>query len=132
MVLGVSVIILCYCCRNRMWVYYVFVQYFVVGIDFDQGNVVGLEIGQMLQYVFGVGFVELCVFDDMVVQDQLVVVGQIDVDYFDIGIDEVYIVLLCQFVLYLVEVVFVVDGVDLDVCVFFGIVVQMEYVEFVY
>src|SRR5215475_13180933 len=45
--------------RQRPWAHDIFPHDLVVGIDLDQRDVIGPEIGEMLEHPLGVGLVEL-------------------------------------------------------------------------
>ena len=66
----------------------IFLQDVVGGIDFDERDVVAPEIGEVLQHAPGVRLVQLGALDDGMAQHQAAIAGKIDVDHFDVGIDE--------------------------------------------
>lgn len=85
--------------------------------------------GKVLQHTPGVSLIELRAFHRRVAQHQTAIARQVDIDDFDIGIDEADIVLPCQLALNPTIAAFIVDGVDLDADAFGGIVVQVEHAE---
>ena len=83
----------------------------------------------MLQHAPGIGLIQLRAFYRRVAQHQTAIAGEVDIDDFDIGIDEADIVLPRQFATNPALAAFIVDGVDLDPGAFIRIVVQMEHAE---
>ena len=83
----------------------------------------------MLQHALGVGLVELGALYHGMAQHQPAVAGKIDVDDFDVGVDEADIVLPRQFAPQPAIATLVVDRVDQDTGPFLRIVMQMEHAE---
>jgi len=69
----------------------------VRGVDFDERYVIAPEIGEVLEHALGVGLVQLGAFHYGVAQHQATIAGKINIDHFDVGIDEPDVVLPRQF-----------------------------------
>ena len=80
----------------------------------------------MLQHAPGIGFGELGALDHGMTQHQATIAGKVDIDDFDVRVDEADVVLPCQFAPQPAVAALVVDGVDEDTGAILGIVVQME------
>src|SRR5258708_5079937 len=81
----------------------------------------------MLKHALGVSFVKLGSLYDRMSQHQATIAGQIDVDDFDIGIEESDIVLPRQFTANAAIAPLVMDGVDPDAGAFLRIIMQMKH-----
>src|SRR6476659_10109548 len=84
-------------CGERARVQNVFLEDRVRGVDFDERYVIAPEIGEVLEHALGVGLVQLGAFHYGVAQHQATVAGKINIDHFDVGIDEPDVVLTRQF-----------------------------------
>src|ERR1700733_7226213 len=62
-------------------------------------------------------------------QYQATISGEIDINHFDIGVDETHVILLRQFAADASVTPAIMDRIDPDAGAFFGIVVQMEKAE---
>ena len=107
----------------------VFLQHRVGRIDLGQRDVVGPEIGEVLQHALGIGLVELRALDHRVAQHQAAIAGEIDIDDLDVGIDEADVVLPRQLAADAAIAALVMDGIDLDAGALRRIVVQMEHAQ---
>src|SRR5260370_1828815 len=75
-------------CGERARVQNVFLEDRVRGVDFDERYVIAPEIGEVLEHALGVGLVQLGAFHYGVAQHQATIAGNINIDHFDVGIDE--------------------------------------------
>src|SRR5579871_3942279 len=115
-------------CGNRKgpWTDHILLQDVVLGVDFNQGYVIGPEVGEVLQDAPCVRLVELCALHYRMAKHEAPVAGEIDVHHLDVGIDEADIVLPRKFAANAAIAARIVDRIDLDAFAEFGIVVQME------
>src|SRR5258708_5534670 len=96
-------------------------------VDFDQRHVIAPEIGKMLKHALGVRLAQLGALHDRMAQHQAPIARKIDVDHFDVGVDEPDVVLPRQFTTNPPIAAFIVDGIDPDAGAFRRIVMQMKH-----
>jgi hypothetical protein len=98
----------------------------VRGVNFDEGNVIRPQIGEVLKHALRIRLAQHGSLDGRVPQHQTAIACQIDVYHFDVGIDVADVILPRQFAPNAAIAALVVDGIDPDAGGFAGIVVQMK------
>src|SRR6202021_461463 len=116
------------CCgREPTRVQNVFFEDRVSSVDFDERHVIAPKIGEVLKNALRIRLVQLGSLHDGMAQHQATIARKVNIDYFDVGIDEPDVVLPCQFTTNTTIAAFVMDSIYSDTCAFRRIVMQMEH-----
>ncbi len=96
-------------------------------VDFNERYVIAPEIGEVLKHAFGVRFAQSDAFHYGMAQHQAAIARKINIDHFDVGIDEPNFVLPRQFTTNTTITALIMDSIDSDAGGFRRIIMQMKH-----